>query len=138
MLSTLAQLLVTFALLWPGRDKVWTPTFEGTREERYVQAVNYYSERMGLEPPTIEILKPRLVIDGRPACFWVRRHQVFAGDVVGISTAPECRRLKPELYASHESCHRRLAHLDIQGLTSEQKHREVQACMEAYAAKERR
>ena len=66
MLETFAQLFLTFALLWHGRDRTWTPTFEGTREERYVQAVNHYTEKMGLEAPTIEILAPRLVIDGKP------------------------------------------------------------------------
>lgn len=139
MIETLASLLLTFAVLWHGRDKpVWTPTYEGTREERFVKAVEYYNERMGLEPPVIEVMEPRLVVDGKPRCFWARRTRVFADDVVGMSTAEGCRALKPELYASHEQCHRRMAHLDMPQLTDEVKHREVAECMEAYAAKERR
>jgi len=70
----------------------------------------------------------------------VRRHNVFAGDVVGMSTAPACRDLKPEVYALHESCHRRMAHLDppMSGYSDERKHREVAACTGWYSDKERR
>lgn len=140
MIETLVSLLLTFAVLWQGRDQVWTPTFDGTREERFVKAVNHYSVKMGLEDPTIEILDGLLVIEGEPACFWARKHPSFRGDVVGMSRARRCRHYKPELYALHEQSHRRLAHLEpaMAHLTREQKEREVEDCMRWYSAEERR
>jgi hypothetical protein len=136
MIAQLVSLALSFLLMWSGRDKVWTPTFEGTREARFTRAVVHYQQRMGLgeDPLVFEISPTRRVVNGRATCAWVTR-DVAWGDVIGFSSSQDCTSYKPEYLALHEQCHRRMAHLDVD---VPDKHAEVKTCMGWYSEKERR
>lgn len=131
---------LSLVLMWGGRDKVWTPTFEGTRAERFERAVRHYEAKMGLGAATIMLSDTGRVIGGKARCAWAWREDGWSDDVIGFWTSAKCERHKPEVLAFHEACHRRWAHLEpaMWDLPREQKEREVKACMVAYSAKERR
>ena len=133
----IASFLLSFLLVWHGRDKVWTPTFEGTREIRFTQAVVHYQDKMGLgdDPLVFDIRPERRLVNGSLSCAWVERSREWQSDVIGFSTSKNCKDWKPELLALHEQCHRRMAHLDRD---IPNKHAEVKTCMGWYSAKERR
>ncbi len=140
MVGTVGGLLVSFLLAWGTHDRVWTPTFKGERHVRFERAVRYYDERMGLKPVTVLIAKQGRVVSGSERCAWAWRDGGWADDVIGFSTQKNCRRLKPELLALHEQCHRRMAHLEpaFWNLDAKTKEREVKECMIAYSDKARR
>lgn len=127
-------------MVWHGRDRVWTPTFEGTRAERFQAAVLHYQGRMGLEPATVLVSASGRVIEGKERCAWAWRESGFADDVIGFWSSARCNRHKPEALALHEQCHRRMAHLEpaFWSVGAKVKEREVKGCMAAYSAKERR
>lgn len=139
-MSAAFGMLVTFLFMWHGRDKVWTPTFEGTREERFIAAARHYEGRMGLAPATILLSDQTWIIDGKERCAWAWRSDAWADDGVALSRAKRCKAHKPELLALHEQCHRRMAHLEpgFWGMDPKRKEREADDCMVAYSAKERR
>jgi hypothetical protein len=137
-------LSVLLSLLAGPRDRQpWTPTFPGTREERFVRAMHHYQERMGLEEHLVFHVAP-----SHPSFdAWVAPGgwgEVVVGYALDSGQPRrvrdgERRRLrvwKPELLALHEACHVRLAHHLGEG--GEFKHVEVKRCMAAYSAKERR
>lgn len=139
MLTEILSLGLSFLFAWHGRDRIWTPTFTGTREARFVQALGYYNEAMGLAPPNAILIEPfRRVVADKPTCAWAWKTNF--GVTVGFSTHEKCTGVKPEILAMHEQCHRRMAHTEAEfwNLPVEQKEREVQACMVAYSVKERR
>lgn len=138
MLTQVISMGLSFLLLWAGRDKTWTPTFEGTRELRFTTAVVHYQAKMGLgdKPLVFEIRPARRLVNGSLSCAWVERSREWHSDIIGFSTAKECKTWKPEELALHEQCHRRMAHLDVEDGPNE--HAEVKTCMAWYSAKERR
>jgi hypothetical protein len=140
MIAQALSMGLTFLVMWSGRDRVWTPTFEGSRVERFERAVRYYEERMGLDPATILVSDRGRIVDGRERCAWAWRDPAWKDDVVAIWTHKGCNVHKPELLAFHEQAHRRAGHLEpaFWSLPVEQKEREARELMIAYSAKERR
>jgi hypothetical protein len=131
------SLLLSVLITPKDPKREWTPTFKGSFEQRYAQAVVHYQEKMGLEEDFIvEIRETPRMIDGEPRCAWVDRSREWRVDVVGLSTSKGCqRKWKPEFLALHESCHRRMKHLDV---AVEFPHTEVKTCMGWYSEKWRR
>lgn len=140
MLTQVFSMGLSLVLLWHGRDKVWTPTFNGTRPERFAAAVLHYQERMGLEDAVVLYSAEPRIINGRARCAWAWRDSGFEDDIIGLCTSKRCDSRKPEELALHEQCHRRMAHLEpaFWGVDYDTKEREVRECMIAYSAKERR
>jgi hypothetical protein len=122
--------------MYHGRDRdVWTPKFEGTRVERYTQAVNHFRGKMGLEGSITFSVRP-----AHPEfCAWLSYGTSEWGALsYGLVDPPSkgCKRA-PEVLAFHEACHERYAHVGS-ALTSEEKHSEVRKCMKEYSRKDRR
>lgn len=139
MITEVVSMTLSFLLMYHGRDKVWTPTFQGARASRFGQAVVHYQEKMGIREDYIVVVSPvRATINGEPSCAWARKLAGWHLDEIGFSTDRSCDRWKPEYLAMHEQCHRRYAHLDLDGMTGDEKHREVRECMALYSARERR
>lgn len=127
---------LSLLLVWHGRDKVWTPTFKGTPEQRFVAAMTHYQGRMGLSDPLLYQMGGK-----GSAAGWCASVEPLPGfhavAVHFFEQSDACRRSTPEFWALHESCHLRMAHLSLQR-TDKQKHSEVKTCMGWYSAKERR
>jgi hypothetical protein len=137
MIVHLVSLGLSFLLAWVGRDKVHTPTFQGSRAERFQVAIGHYQAKMGLTGAyVLEFKSDRLKVGGKTVCGWTYRTTRFDLDTIGMSTSGDCKRWKPEHVALHEQCHRRMAHLDMPDLSG--KEREARECERWYSAKERR
>ena len=134
------SLILTFLFMWHGRDKPWTPTFKGTRVERFTTATRHYEKRMGLDPATVFVSESGRIIHGEQRCAWTVRDEAWTDDVVAIWTTKRCNVYKPEVLALHEQCHRRMGHLEpaFWEMDQREKEREVKKCMLVYSAKERR
>lgn len=132
MATTIVSMFLSLAWMWHGRDnKIWTPTYKGTRQERFITAMHHYHEKMGLEQDLVFEIRP-----SHPKfCAWVRSGGGPSTVIVGFSQ--DCTNVKPEVLALHESCHVRWAHPYL-AMDSEVKHVEVASCMVDYSKKERR
>lgn len=132
-------MIVLISLIW---ITVWTPTFDGNRRQRFIQANIHYAAVMGLRSDFyIEIIPYRMKFtndtnNGAGYCAWVRRrpNELNGFELVGMSTDLTCLHLKPEYLALHEQCHRRYAHLDV-NIPKEQENREMASCMIHYGPK---
>ena len=145
MLGQVVGMGLSLLLLWTGRDKVHTPTFGGTQEQRFAQALAHFRERMGIEERVELVSGPRPT--GTNWCASVRYRftqrirpealQPGAAVVAWHGEGKACGSQKPEFWALHEACHIRFAHhrLDL-GRDAEE--RETRKCMVAYSQKERR
>jgi hypothetical protein len=141
MLETALSLLLSLGFAYHGRDKVWTPTFKGSRVQRFQQAVAHYQDKMALDSePLIMIHEGLLVVYGERRCAAANRDAQWSQDNVHMSLDPQCNVHKPEALALHEQCHRRMMHLESSrwSLPRNEKEREVKTCMAAYSKKERR
>jgi len=141
MLETLVSMLITFFPLWMGRDKVWTPTFEGTREERFVKAMHHYQDKMGIEESFI--FTTREYSPKHPICSSVQLSGEWDAVIISFYVKPNgkqpngCSGAKPEFWALHEACHLRYQHHRM-NLDPKKKEEEAKDCMLLYSAKERR
>jgi hypothetical protein len=110
------------------------PRYEGTRVERYEQALYYYQERMGLQDYSFEIkVVEKYPTDDR--CAWVQnngwKHVQFGFVDAGFI----CNGMRPERLSLHEMCHVRWMHTDKQInalMTIEEMEVEVKRCMSRY------
>jgi hypothetical protein len=143
------SMVFTLVLMWGGRDKVSTPKFDGTSQERFAQGFKYYGQTMGLEGEF------KLVLDAGPHkkyCSDVQYVPLQRVPVVGFDAftleggyhlvrfydqTSACKRVKPEQWAMHEACHVRYAHTRPSTLTPKQKEEEVEKCMKVYSKNER-
>lgn len=159
MASQVFSLLLSFVLLLPGRDKVWTPTFKGTQAQRFEQALRHYHSKMRLTDDLVFDLAATRGKGLRGTCANVQRSTIYADgfqpqDVVLVrwfSGDQVCADRRPEHWALHEACHLRMMHhlgapagreRGKAARASEDIHRtrerEVRQCMVWYSAKERR
>jgi hypothetical protein len=119
---------VSVCSVWPPS----TPTFPGTRTERFVAAMQHYSNRMGIEY-SLHVV----VVEYHPKyCAWVTPigDSILIKDVqVGFSLSKECDPYTPEHLALHEACHLRMMHVEpALQMDIDEKHREVKTCMRWY------
>lgn len=123
--------IVTPALLalvlhtWVSVPK--TPTFAGSRVERYTQAMEHYRERMGY-PYTFKV---QTVPYHQKWCAWVGMLTPGVAQA-GLVDPPSggCSAYPPEYWALHESCHLRMMHIESAlSMSEEGKESEVRRCM---------
>jgi hypothetical protein len=154
---------LTFLLAWHGRDKVWTPKFEGPAEARFEQAMKHYKVKMGITDELVFDLHPGARFAGDAnRCSSVEAAWIsgegpagFDGYVAGWrrvaivswwGKGKGCSSVRPEFWGMHESCHLRYQHHMIasygatrgEPATSEAREAEAKECMIVYSAKERR
>lgn len=142
--------LLLSALIMPHDKKTpWTPTFEGTRQERFIQAMHHYQEKMGNEDQLVfTVVATHPDFDA-----WVmpsprgEAHVGWAEDngrewrnrrLANKSLTVKKRHIKvwkPELIALHESCHLRMQHHREMPPMA---HIEVNRCMGWYSEEWRR
>jgi hypothetical protein len=115
-------------------DTPATPRFEGTRVERYAEAMRYYQSKMGTHYD-VHVVS----IKAHPKfCAWVMPLDNGPNPVnvqAGIvdTQSGECAAYSPERLALHESCHLRMMHVDPALIMSDkEKHAEVRKCMRWY------
>ena len=151
MAGQVIGMLLTVLLLWGGRDRVWTPTYEGDQWTRFERGILHYKTKMGLRDHLV--FEYGVARTGRAAkerwCAsveqsWIAPRGGFEAQLVtrviyyGAREKP-CNRNRPELTALHESCHLRMMHhRGALGNDVMAKEAEVRACMTWYGAKERR
>jgi hypothetical protein len=129
------SLLLSLGWMWHGRDRdVYAPKFHGDNFSRYVQGVNHFRAKMGLEEQIAfahaEHSRYCAFVD-KSSDRWPATYVYFWVD------KPNGRCERPEIMALHEACHERYAHLDVPGTDAEH-HAEVKACMKAYSEESRR
>lgn len=146
MASTVFGMLVSFVLALAGRDKIWTPTYDGSVEVRFGRAMEHYHGKMGLTDDLVfqfnKTPSPRM----KGKCASVESQTVHVGGfepqqvvVVNWYGGNACSRAKPEAMALHESCHLRMMHHRgaLSGL-DDMKEDEVKQCMRWYSERWRR
>ena len=124
-------------MVWLGRDPFSTPSFKGSRVQRFEQGMSFYQERMGLHDDLVYRIGTHP--DHPEYCAWVVRMPGFFSKEVGFNPGggKGCLDLKPERIALHESCHLRLAHTEPQfdSVPDKTKEEEVESCMKFYGRK---
>jgi hypothetical protein len=148
MISQVLSMLLSLGLLWAGRDKVWTPTYEGDQYQRFGRAMGHYYEKMGLEDALVfQFGHPRTGKAKREHwCAsvtdeWITVPGFHPQRVVVVryfgSRDSTCNGNKPEELALHEACHLRLMH-HFGTARPQEREREVRTCMGWYSEKGRR
>jgi hypothetical protein len=112
-----------------------TPTFEGTRVERFTQALYYYKGTMEY-PYDITV---RVAPKHDAWCAWVTATGAASAEVGFVDPpAKSCTSMKPEFWALHEACHMRMLHIDAAlQMSPDEKEREVKRCMIWYGERRR-
>jgi hypothetical protein len=163
MITQVVGMGLSFLLMWQGRDRVWTPTFEGTQASRFEQAMLHYQGKMGLEDRLVFNFNPARIrgqedwcasvefvggyyaeVSGFDAAVWVDAHTVVRW--YGDNQDGSCGTNKPEHWALHEACHLRMMHHRMErersalggDLSHVKRHEEVDTCMGWYSEKGRR
>lgn len=140
MLEVGLSLLVSFGWAWHGRDRVWTPKFEGSRQERFVKAVQHYRVKMGIkESFAFELHEKDRYAKDPHRCSSVEFDGSF--DLVRVTwwgKGKGCDRARPEYWALHEACHVRYAHHLGQGGDNKSQEHEAFECMKLYSDPSRR
>lgn len=148
MIAAWAGMVLSFLLAWHGRDKIWTPTFEGDQAQRFGKGVAHYRDKMGIHEELVFDFHAQRGAGKDGRCASVQRARIklpgFVTERVVVvrwfGGNKECGRQKPEYWALHEVCHLRMAHTDIDEsvMTASQRRGEVERCMGWYSEKERR
>lgn len=142
-------LSMTLQTLTMPRDDVWTPTFKGSRQERFVRAMHYYQEKMGFEDQMVFHLESshpfydayvapagfNEVIVGYAQDSGGPRRRAYETKSGRTKWKTQRRVWKPEFLALHEACHIRYYH---HLRTVDFPHKEVERCMKDYSKKVRR
>lgn len=152
MFEQLVSMGLSFFLIWLGRDKVWTPTFEGTQQQRFLSAMRHYQVKMRLEDTlyfdleakraegqddwcaSVELMPARVGMD--PAFL----DPVLFPEQVAVrwyGSNKRCSYQEPEYWALHEACHLRMQHHRNRA-PNDRRHDEVKRCMIEYSKPERR
>lgn len=156
MLETVLSLLISFIPMWMGRDKLWAPTFKGEPHLRFVQGMQHYQRKMGIQEELVFQLHPDSRFPGDAhRCSSVEsayRHRAAPKGFDSVAMAPHrvvvvewwgkgkgCSSVKPEIWALHEACHLRFQHhRGVHAGSTKLQEEETRECMKLYSNKERR